>query len=211
MELNELKHIWQSMSEEQPPAPRVEVEGLHAMVRARSRSIQQEINRRIWGEWSVLALIMLVLLSFVYLNDAPLLTGEAWVLGSLFIAATAFYAYKYRMINRHSLAHPSLKEGLEALSHTLWRFLQLYKILVYGILPALGGLFFIYGVYRGVLVKGGSMSGILGWQWGLLLGVMLVYVLLMGLGARWYTHNLYGKLYQHLQRCLAELEATPTN
>lgn len=205
MNLDDLKSAWQAVNAQQLSEQRVSAAEVRRIIRSRSTSLLERINRTILLE--VLASILLATggCTYLFLLDDHHLPEIAF-LGVYFLAVLVFYYYKYRALNLHELTEESLTTSLRHLVHRTQQFLRIYHYMIVVGVP-LGALIgFAYGLYYaqrdGHPLAENLTTKVVAFAAAALVIVGGFWILL----SKWYVNRIYGKPFRDLQDCLAELE-----
>lgn len=205
MELEELKHIWKAHTAEAIEQQEVNAHALREMIHQRSQAALRQINRNIWIELSLVMLLGLGIWGWFYVQQGILFTWQLLPLWIYMLAAGVFYMFKYKLLNREPLGNISLKDSLHYLSRTMGKFMKLYYVMAFVVLPLVGSIFFVLGINLGLEMQGGRLSDITLLQWAIMGGVMVTYLAVVIVGTRWYVAKIYGLHYQTILNCLEEL------
>jgi len=204
MNLDELKHIWQAHSSAQAAQEQHSHEAIRQMLYQRSRTALSRINRNILLE---AAFMLLTLLGSIWmLWQQPTHFEGMWIfLILLSVGSLIFYRVKYQQLNRATLGRENLRTSLWEVARVMGHYMQLYTFMAV-MVPGLASVALLYGYGVSAAEDGRSLMD-LGWaEWGILLGIMIIYGVFSYLVVRWYIRRLYGVHHQELTNCLAELD-----
>lgn len=207
MNLDELKNIWQEQTASLE-GYQLEEQELFSMLKGRSKTLLNKINRNIMIEMGVV--VVLTLLGLAWLSfQGPGVGPSEWLLSLGYVVFSGvFYGIKYRSLNRGRLRTYTLKEALRHIVKVMRIFMQIYYGLSY-MLPLLvmgGGLM---GLKMKKEAMGESLADITGQTWVAFTLTMLVVGFASIALIRLYVKWLYGKHYNELKTCLNELSENP--
>ncbi len=204
MELEELKNIWKSYTEEQ--GQQISPAEIKEMLSGRTQNAISKINRSIFLEVG-----LLLVMSFVF-SITTLLVGqiEHQILFAMImvicVLSGGYYFFKYRQINAVAITSDNLKNSLQKLIHVLDTFLKIY---LYGSI-IITPISFLTGFFYGFTLAGEDHTLQQAMQWEIIaisLGLTVIATLLMYPFMKWYIRRLYGNYLQELKTCMHELEA----
>ncbi len=204
MNLEQLKSTWQNQAVQ---TRTLESAGLQRMVSERSSNIRRRINLSIRIEVILIVLILI----WGLVSQFPYATaGAKFNLGWLVVSggvSLAFYAYKFRVLNRIDLSGLSLRDNLQELNRRMRWFMRVYDVMIVVVFPAMLVSSFIFGMFMGLSSKGKTFADVELGVWV----ISLVIVLAVSAGfialSKVYIWFMYGRSFQKLKKTLAELEA----
>ncbi len=204
MKIEELKHIWQQQVT-LLDRHRLDERQIHDLLKSRSLTALSHINRNILIEMGLVAFLGLVWLYWLLNFTTEPSTADVVYIFAFVIGSGIFYYIKYRLLNSVSLRTSDLKNGLTRLSRVMKGYMRYYYWLGMLVLPIATGAF-CYGFYVEMIQKGNTFSSYSFSQWllfaGVIIGFNLAAMWIVRRAARW----LYGRHYDELKACLAELE-----
>lgn len=207
MNLDELKNIW---DQAQTLTPQHSEEEIRLMLYRRSQTALSRIHRNVVIE-GVFNLLIGVLALLVFWGGERQFTFLWIFLIILSALSTVFYWRKYQQLKQVHLSMNDLRSTLRRNTEVMGHYMKYYSFFTAFLLPllSLGGVIYGYGV--SAAEDGRSLLDLELFEWGILGGVGLGYVVLSYFAVRWYLHRLYGKNYREMADCLAELEEAETH
>ncbi|MEO0469567.1 MAG: hypothetical protein AAF206_08105 [Bacteroidota bacterium] len=202
MNLDELKILWQEHAAHEVEAFWLRQDEIRTMLRHKSKTALGKIQRNIKLEMA--AVVILGLLGLWPINGSVQMSAVL-IVGIYILASGLFYWYKYRALNRADIANGNLRSALEQLTHTMGRYMNIYRWFVILLIPVLGIGSTILGFLMAVQEDGQSLAEVPVFIFIILGGIGLLYAIIASLFTRWYLQKLYGRYYQALKDCLREL------
>ena len=232
MELKDLKSAWNTYSSQEVDKHRLEKETIHELLKTRTKSLVDRIDRNIRiGMTVLLVFIAYVVIDSLFLSEyfSKVIVNQTveypkWlepldIFSTVLIVTTyLFFALRYLKIKRSFLIDLQIKDLLEGIRETVITYRRMfYLAVIILLLNMVVG--FAVGLYQGIKLKADLNSGgienlptskilmVIGI--GLLILIPLVALTFFIL--RWGFNKLYGKYLQSLNDTLNELnEPEPT-
>jgi hypothetical protein len=218
MDIKDLKSAWDTYSSQEMDKHRLGKESIHELLKNRTQSLVDRIDRNIrLGMGVLLLFIVYAVIDSIFLSDLPkaivhqTIEYPKWLIPidifstTLIIATYLFFILRYLKIKRSFSIQLQLKDLLFGIQETLktyrWMFYMAVVILLINIIAS-----FTAGVYQGLrLIEDLTTSKILS-----AIGIgLLVIVLMVGISffvLRWGFNKLYGRYLVQLDEALQELD-----
>ncbi|MDX1905645.1 MAG: hypothetical protein SF053_01325 [Bacteroidia bacterium] len=205
-ELDHLKQLWQEHTAVLESQHQVSEADIRTMLRNRTRTALDKINRSIVIELLILFCMGIGGGWFLWSQDQRLDPQEIRTLSWYAVLNIAFYALKYYLLNRTDITAGNLRHSLTSLRRTLGGYMTLYLVVLTLLVPlsSISGL--ITGFQMGLTEDGRTWADVSPKAWAILIGVGIAYTALSYLLVRWYLWAMYGVHYQEIKRCATELE-----
>jgi len=227
MDLKDLKSAWDTYSSQEMDKHRLEKDTIHEMLKTRTKSLVDRIDRNIRiGMTVLLAFIAYVVIDSLFLSEyfSKVIVNEVieypkWLVPldffstTLIIATYLFFAIRYLKIKRSFSIDLQLKDLLKGVLETVRTYRRMfYLAVVILLLNMVAG--FAAGLYQGIKYKADLISGgiknlatskIL-MIVGIGLSILIPIVALTFLFLRWGFNKLYGRYLQSLNDTLKELD-----
>jgi len=223
MDLKDLKSAWNTYSSQEVNKHRLGKETIDDLLKNRTKSLVERIDRNIWiGMAVLLVFIGYMLFGDLYLSkmiiketiDYPAWLNFIDVFSFILIVTTyLFFILRYLKIKRSFSIHLQLKDLLLGIQETLKTYRRMFYlaviILMLNIIVS-----FVAGVYQGLKFKADSVSGgiinLSSHQILVIVGIsLLIVVPIIAFSffvLRWGFNKLYGKYLQSLSDTLKELD-----
>lgn len=223
MDLKDLKSAWDTYSSQEVNKHRLGKETIDDLLKNRTKSLVERIDRNIWiGMAVLLVFIGYMLFGDLYLSkmiiketiDYPAWLNFIDVFSFILIVTTyLFFILRYLKIKRSFSIHLQLKDLLLGIQETLKTYRRMFYlaviILMLNIIVS-----FMAGVYQGLKFKADSVSGgiinLSSHQILVIVGIsLLIVVPIIAFSffvLRWGFNKLYGKYLQSLSDTLKELD-----
>ncbi len=227
MDLKDLKSAWDTYSSQEMDKHRLEKDTIHEMLKTRTKSLVDRIDRNIRiGMTVLLAFIAYVVIDSFFLSEyfSKIIINDVveypqWLAlldvfsTTLIITTYLFFAIRYLKIKRSFSIDLQIKDLLKGILETVQTYRRMFYLAVIILLlnMAVG---FAAGLYQGIKYKADSISGgienlatskilmIVGI--GLLILIPIVALTFFFL--RWGFNKLYGRYLQSLNDTLKELD-----
>lgn len=212
MELENLKSLWQTISEDRIASERVDDQVLLQMVRRKSKTALDRIRTNLILEGVVGVLASLVML---WLCFYPGFSAEIkWINGFFLMIFSVFMVYFFKSLSLNLQLNTEtgqLREGLKSIIIQLKSYLKLYRTINYQITPFA----FIYGGWVGIclaeihrgetdLIDPGNFML---WAYLAILAVLaIIGTYFTKKYINWWIKTLYEVHLQKLENALAELD-----
>ena len=227
MDLKDLKSAWDAYSSQEVDKHRLGKENLHDLLKKRSKTIVDRIDRNIRiGMIVVLVFIVYILLDHLFLSMIyskmivkEVVNSPKWLFGldvfsnTLIITTYLYFAIRYIRIKRSFSIDLQLKDLLNAILNTMNTYRRAFYLAVIFMLVDMV-LNFGAGLYLGVKMQTDSLDGGLGnltiSKILLIIAVGLVIliplIVLVFFALRWGFNKLYGRYLIQLNETLQELD-----
>lgn len=227
MDLKDLKSAWDTYSSQEVDKHRLEKETIHEMLKTRTKSLVDRIDRNIRiGMTVLLVFIAYVVIDSLFLSEyfSKAIINEVieypkWLIPldffstTLIITTYLFFAIRYLKIKRSFSIDLQLKDLLKGILETMQTYRRMfYLAVVILLLNMVAG--FAAGLYQGIKYKADSISG--GMEnlatskimtiIGIGLLILIPIVALTFFVLRWGFNKLYGRYLQSLNDTLKELD-----
>jgi hypothetical protein len=227
MDLKDLKSAWDTYSSQEVDKHRLEKETIHEMLKTRTKSLVDRIDRNIRiGMTVLLVFIAYVVIDSLFLSEyfSKAIINEVieypkWLIPldffstTLIITTYLFFAIRYLKIKRSFSIDLQLKDLLKGILETVQTYRRMfYLAVVILLLNMVAG--FAAGLYQGIKYKADSISG--GMEnlatskimtiIGIGLLILIPIVALTFFVLRWGFNKLYGRYLQSLNDTLKELD-----
>lgn len=229
MDLKDLKTAWDTYSSQDVDKHRLGKETIDVMLKNRTKSLVDRIDRNIWiGMFVLGTYITYILLDYLFLSAylskkfiPELVEYPKWLepldvfSNTLIITTYLFFVIRYLKIRRSFSVDFQLKDLLVGIQETLktyWRMFYLaVVILMLNIIVS-----FTAGVYQGLKIKADSLNGEIGnlatskilMVIGISLLIIIPIVALTFSLLHWGFNKLYGRYLIKLNETLQELDET---
>jgi hypothetical protein len=205
MNLDELKHIWKEGSAAQQ-VEKLEAQEILGLLKGKSQSLLNKINRNILIEMGVVVLLTLFFLFNQQASEGGVSAGEWWLSLGYVLFSAVFYGIKYQSLNHGKLRTRNLKSALKHIVRVMRIYMNIYYWSSYLLLPALSSLGFFMGLTQGLAENGKTLADLSPERWGLVILILGIFNFI-GIGlVRLYVRWLYGRHYKELKACLQELD-----
>lgn len=223
MELKDLKSAWETYSSQEVDKHRLGKEAIHEMLRNRTKTLVDRIDRNIRiGMWVLLAFITYVLIDDVYLSKMLIqepITYPAWMIpmdvfsNVLIVTTYVFFVLRYLKIKRSFSPDTELKDLLKGILDTVKTYRRLFYLAVVILLINIV-VSFAAGLYQGVKYRADSMGEgidslaaskiflIIAIGLAILVPLIVITFLLL----RWGFNKLYGNYVKSLNDTMKELD-----
>jgi len=227
MDLKDLKSAWNTYSSQEVDKHRLGKENIHEMLKNKTKSLVDRIDRNIRIGMGVLLLfIAYVLFDDLYLSKLLIpdsIKYPGWMIpfdvfsNTLIVTTYLFFVIQYLKIKRSFSIDLQLKDLLFGIQETLKTYRRMFYlavvILMINIIVS-----FTAGVYQGLKFKANSVSsGIINLtthQILIIVGISLLIIIPMIVISffilRWGFNKLYGRYLQSLSDTLKELDESQT-
>ena len=226
MELKDLKSAWETYSSQEVDKHRLEKETIHGLLRNRTKSLVDRIDRNIRvGMGVLLAFIAYVVVdSLIFIKLPETIVNQTveypkWLVPidvfSTFLIITTylFFVIRYLKVKRSFSIDHQIKDLLNGVIETLKTYRRMfYLAVIILLLNMVVG--FAAGLYLGIKIKADAqnleisnldISQIL-WAVGVGLLILVPLIVLMFFILQWGFNKLYGKYLQKLNDTLNELD-----
>lgn len=233
MDLKDLKSAWDAYSSQEVDKHRLEKETIHELLKTRTKSLVDRIDRNIRiGMTVLLVFIAYVVIDSLFLSEyfSKVIVNHAvefpkWlepldVFSTVLIVTTyLFFAFRYLKIKKSFSIDLQIKDLLKGIQKTVITYRRMFYLAVIIFLLNMV-VVFATGLYQGIKLRADSISGgmenlptsniVLIIGFGLLILIPLVALTFFIL--RWGFNKLYGRYLQSLNDTLTELdESEPAN
>lgn len=198
MKLEELKNIWEDYATE---TPKVNPEEIETLLKGRTQTALQKINRSIRIEGGILLAFIFVFSSLSLINFGFYQKLIAVFLISISLIALFSYIYVSRKLNRILFIHQNLKEAVEKLLMLMEKFSKAYLYVTIMLTP----FSFLSGFFYGFFAFGGQEVEVSLTILGLALGFLVLVMCSVYPLTKWLLQKLYGKYIQQLKEVQQEL------
>jgi len=226
MELKDLKSAWDTYSSQEMDKHRLGKESIHELLKNRTQSLVDRIDRNMRIGMGVLLLfIIYLIIDSIFMSDLFSAIGyrdveyPKWLIPidifstTLIITTYLFFIIRYIKIKKSFSIHLQLKDLLLGIKETLKTYRRMFYLAVI-ILMINIMVSFIAGVYQGLKFKADSVSGgvinLSAHQILTIVGISLLIIVPMIAGAffalRWGFNKLYGCYLVKLNETLQELD-----
>lgn len=198
MKLDELKGIWENYTED---TPKMEQEELETLLKGRTKTALQKIQRNIRLEGGVLVLFILVFSVLSFINFGFYQKIIAISLIAISMLYITFYVYVSQKLNKILFIHQNLKQALEKLISLMNKFskIYLYSTIILTPFSFSAGFFYTYFAKKGIETDV-PMNVI----WFVIGGIFVMMLLIYPL-TKWILRKLYGKYLERLKDAYQEL------
>jgi len=227
MDLKDLKSAWNTYSSQEVDKHRLEKDAIHEMLKTRTKSLVDRIDRNIRiGMTVLLVFIAYVVFDSLFLSEyfSKVIVNEVieypqWLVPldffstALIIATYLFFAIRYLKIKRSFSIDLQIKDLLKGILETVQTYRRMFYLAVVILLLNMAA-GFAAGLYQGIKYKADSISGgienlatskILMIA-GIGLLILIPIVALTFFFLRWGFNKLYGRYLQSLNDTLKELD-----
>ncbi len=227
MDLKDLKSAWNTYSSQEVDKHRLEKDTIHEMLKTRTKSLVDRIDRNIRiGMTVLLVFIAYVVFDSLFLSEyfSKVIVNEVieypkWLVPldffstALIIATYLFFAIRYLKIKKSFSIDLQIKDLLKGILETVQTYRRMFYLAVVILLLNMAA-GFAAGLYQGIKYKADSISGgienlatskILMIA-GIGLLILIPIVALTFLFLRWGFNKLYGRYLQSLNDTLKELD-----
>ena len=227
MDLKDLKSAWNTYSSQEVDKHRLEKDAIHEMLKTRTKSLVDRIDRNIRiGMTVLLVFIAYVVFDSLFLSEyfSKVIVNEVieypkWLVPldffstALIIATYLFFAIRYLKIKKSFSIDLQIKDLLKGILETVQTYRRMFYLAVVILLLNMAA-GFAAGLYQGIKYKADSISGgienlatskILMIA-GIGLLILIPIVALTFLFLRWGFNKLYGRYLQSLNDTLKELD-----
>lgn len=204
MNLEELKILWHAQ-EADFTDKRVKREEVLAAMEGKGRTALQRINRNILLEMGLVSGMGIIWLLMLLAKPQGGATWEFILVFASVIGSAIFYRWKYKSLNHVQLGKYNVKEALTHTTGVMKRFMRIYKWVGYALIPVLGTLGFVQGLWEAMQDAGIAFSDLTPGRWVLFTAILVGYNILAVLFIRWYIRRLYGVHEETLSAALTEL------
>lgn len=231
MDLKDLKSAWDAYSSQEMDKHRLEKETIHEMLKTRTQSLVDRIDRNIRiGMTVLLVFVAYVVIDSLFLSAYlskvivdKVIEYPQWLepldffSTALIVATYLFFAIRYLKIKRSFSIDLQLKDLLRGILETVQTYRRMfYLAVVILLLNMVVG--FAAGLYQGIKFKADAISGGIGSLpvskiltiIGVGLSILTPLIILTFLFLRWGFNKLYGKYLQSLNDMLNELDEPET-
>lgn len=223
MDLKDLKSAWNTYSSQEVDKHRLGKETILVMLRNRTKSTVDRIDRNIRiGMWVLLAFIAYVLIDDVYLSKMLIeepIAYPGWMIpldifsNVLIVTTYVFFVLRHLKIKRSFSPDTQLKDLLNGILDTLKTYRRLFYLAVIILLLNMI-VSFSAGLYQGVKYKADTVGGGIDnlatskiiMIIGIGLAILVPLITLTFLLLRWGFNKLYGKYVLSLNETLKELD-----
>jgi len=221
MDLKDLKSAWNTYSSQELDKHRLGSETIHELLRNRTKSLVERIDRNIWiGMAVLLVFIGYILLGDLYLSKMIIkesIEYPAWlnfidVFSSTLIVTTyLFFILRYLRIKQSFSPDTQLKDLLNGILDTLKTYQRMFYLAVIMLMINIVVSFFA-GFYQGINSLNGGIVTLTTAKILIIAGVGLaILILLISLTffiLHWGFNRLYGRYLIKLNETLQELDET---
>lgn len=227
MDLKDLKSAWNTYSSQEVDKHRLEKDAIHEMLKTRTKSLVDRIDRNIRiGMTVLLVFIAYVVFDSLFLSEyfSKVIVNEVieypkWLVPldffstALIIATYLFFAIRYLKIKKSFSIDLQIKDLLKGILETVQTYRRMFYLAVVILLLNMAA-GFAAGLYQGIKYKADSISGgienlatskILMIA-GIGLLILIPIVALTFFFLRWGFNKLYGRYLQSLNDTLKELD-----
>jgi hypothetical protein len=227
MELKDLKSAWDTYSSQEMDKHRLGKENIQQMLKTRTKSLVDRIDRNIRiGTGVLLLFIAYALFDDLYLSKILLpdsIKYPGWMIpfdvfsNTLIVTTYLFFVIRYLKIKRSFSVDLQLKDLLSGIQETLKAYRRMFYLAVVILMLNIVASF-TAGVYQGLKLKADAVSGgvinLTTNKLFLIIGISLAVIIPMVafsfLLLRWGFNKLYGKYLQSLGNTLKELDESET-
>lgn len=227
MDLKDLKSAWNTYSSQEVDKHRLEKDTIHEMLKTRTKSLVDRIDRNIRiGMTVLLVFIAYVVFDSLFLSEyfSKVIVNEVieypkWLVPldffstALIIATYLFFAIRYLKIKKSFSIDLQIKDLLKGILETVQTYRRMFYLAVVILLLNMAA-GFAAGLYQGIKYKADSISGgienlatskiLMIAGIGLLILIPIVAITFLFL--RWGFNKLYGRYLQSLNDTLKELD-----
>jgi hypothetical protein len=227
MELKDLKSAWNTYSSQEVDKHRLEKETIHELLKTRTKSLVDRIDRNIRiGMTVLLIFITYVVIDSLFLSEyfSKVIVNQTveypkWlepldIFSTVLIVTTyLFFALRYLKIKRSFSIDLQIKDLLEGIRETVITYRRMfYLAVIILLLNMVVG--FAVGLYQGIKLRAdlisGGMENLPTSKIFMIIGIgLLILIPLVALTffiLRWGFNKLYGKYLQSLNDTLNELD-----
>lgn len=227
MELKDLKSAWNTYSSQEVDKHRLEKETIHELLKTRTKSLVDRIDRNIRiGMTVLLIFITYVVIDSLFLSEyfSKVIVNQTveypkWlepldIFSTVLIVTTyLFFALRYLKIKRSFSIDLQIKDLLEGIQETVITYRRMfYLAVIILLLNMVVG--FAVGLYQGIKLRAdlisGGMENLPTSKIFMIIGIgLLILIPLVALTffiLRWGFNKLYGKYLQSLNDTLNELD-----
>jgi hypothetical protein len=227
MDLKDLKSAWDTYSSQEVDKHRLEKETIHEMLKTRTKSLVDRIDRNIRiGMTVLLVFIAYVVIDSLFLSEyfSKLIINEVveypqWLVSfdffstTLIITTYLFFAIRYLKIKRSFSIDLQLKNLLKGIVETVQTYRRMFYLAVVILLLNMAANF-VAGYYEGLKIIAASssvsVSNLSTLQIWKLVGIGILYlapvIIVPYFFLRWGFNKLYGRYLQSLNDTLKELD-----
>jgi len=227
MDIKDLKSAWETYSSQEMDKHRLGKESIHELLKKRTQTLVDRIDRNIRIGMAVLGLyIVYLLLDYLFLTAyfSKVIIHEVieypkWLepldvfSTALIITTYLFFVIRYLKIKNSFSIHLQLKDLLLGIQETLKTYRRMFYLAVVILLINIM-VSFIAGVYQGLKFKADSVSsGVINLttsQTLKIVGISLLFIVPLIAGSffvlRWGFNKLYGRYLVKLNETLQELD-----
>ncbi|TAE51887.1 MAG: hypothetical protein EAZ89_09435 [Bacteroidetes bacterium] len=206
MNLEDLKDIWQAEAKILQIGHQIGEADVAAMLQKRGIGLLKRINRGIYIEVGLLALIYAIVMGAGPAPNQDKVVFWSYNIGSLLFFLW-FYAYKHYLLNRVEITVTNVRDALGRLTRIMRTYMKIYTYTIFILFPVLTVGSLLYGALLAFAEDGKTLlDGSLKF-WLVISGVAVLFAGFWILLTRWYVHVLYGKPYQKLLDLWQELES----
>lgn len=199
MELNDLKNIWQSNTEEHATANPKAPNEIGKIIRRKATGILSKIRRNFFWDVVILAPISILVVTCVLLFMLPGISTYITVSILVCYSVFLFSQLRKQIPTKNDLAQ-NLKDSLQTTIMQVKKMKKLYLRYMMVIFP----LVFLSKLISQKLLEENQMAFDQG-DWSFLLTTIAIPVL-MYYPIRWLIHHFYGQHINRLENCLKEYE-----
>ncbi|MDP2337122.1 MAG: hypothetical protein Q8N05_11875 [Bacteroidota bacterium] len=228
MELKDLKSAWDTYSSQEMDKHRLGKETIHELLKNRTKSLVERIDRNIWVGMAALLVFIAYVLLDNFFSSKILITEPidypGWLIpmdvfsNVLIVTTYVFFVLRYLRIKRSFSSDTQLKDLLTGILETLKTYRRMFYLAVIILLINIT-VNFTAGIYLGIKFRAGSagneiihlttakiltIAGV-----GLLILIPLIALVFFFL--RWGFNKLYGRYLIKLNETLLELDETDTS
>ena len=227
MDLKDLKSAWDAYSSQEVDKHRLEKETIHELLKTRTKSLVDRIDRNIRiGMTVLLVFIAYVVIDSLFLSEyfSKVIVNQAvefpkWlepldIFSTVLIVTTyLFFALRYLKIKQSFSIDLQIKDLLKGIQKTVITYRRMFYLAVIIFLLNMV-VVFAAGLYQGIKLRADSMSGgmenlptsriflVIGFN----LLILIPLVTLTFFILRWGFNKLYGRYLQSLNDTLTELD-----
>lgn len=225
MDLKDLKSAWDTYSSQEMNKHRLEKESIHELLKTRTKSLVERIDRNIRiGMAVLLVFIGYIIIDDIYLSKVLIkepIQYPSWIIpfdvfsNVLIVTTYLFFVLRYLRIKRSFSPDTQLVDLMTGILNTLRTYRRMFYLAVVILLINMV-VSFSAGLYQGVKYKAGATAG--GMESlafskiliiiGVGLAILIPLIALTFFLLRWGFNRLYGRYLIKLNETLQELDET---
>ncbi|MEM6763410.1 MAG: hypothetical protein AAF655_00740 [Bacteroidota bacterium] len=203
MEWEQLRSYW---AEVDSNWERKSPQRLQMLLKGREKSLIRTLTRRIIWEICLMTMVATGLVWGTYLMNSPYQFLERLGILGWSIITIALYGRVLWYVGQPVEDILSVKEQLKVLMERIRDFLSVHTLLSSWVLPIWVSVAMLYGLYLGLLEMNAGFPDIPIYGWGIIFGVLLLYLLFSRIVSVKYIYSLYQQPLEELEASYRELE-----